>query len=116
MKKFLIVFSLLALIVSSFSISLVHADSFYTITSVRTSPLSDPVGGSVAGGTTVVIRGIGFINGCIPMIGQIPLTDYIVKPTSITGITQPNSAGQYDVEVVCPNGGYVIYSQTYVYY
>jgi hypothetical protein len=61
---------------------------------------TNPVSGSVKGGTQVAIRGTEFASGAAVFFGTTLATDVVVvSPTSITAVTPPHVSGVVDVLV-----------------
>jgi hypothetical protein len=64
-----------------------------------------PNSGPVAGGTSVVITGQGFVAGTTVKFGGVPATSTLINSsTTITAVTAAHSAGAVDVVVTNPDG------------
>ncbi len=62
-----------------------------------------PVSGEVAGGTTVTIKGNGFVTGATVAIGGVAATGVVVGgATSLTAVTGAHATGLADVTVTIP--------------
>jgi hypothetical protein len=62
-----------------------------------------PVSGPVAGGTTVTIRGSGFVAGATVAIGGVAATGVVVNgSTRVTAVTGAHATGLADVTVTIP--------------
>jgi PKD repeat protein len=73
--------------------------------SVTTIGAVMPISGSVAGGTSLIISGDGFMPGATVKIGGITATSVQVESaTSITAVTASHSAGAVDVNVTNIDG------------
>lgn len=79
------------------------SDRFTYVAAPIVSSIS-PSSGSTGGGTTVVITGIGFVDGAMVTIGDIATTGVTwVSATSITANTPPGTAGAKNVVVTNPD-------------
>jgi hypothetical protein len=62
-----------------------------------------PVSGLTTGGTTVTIKGSGFVSGATVTIGSVAATGVVVAgSTSLTAVTGPHATGLADVTVTVP--------------
>jgi hypothetical protein len=62
-----------------------------------------PVGGPITGGTTVTVRGSGFVAGATVAIGGVAATDVVVAgSTALTAVTGAHATGLADVTVTIP--------------
>jgi hypothetical protein len=90
-------------------------DSGTQIAQVVVSSLS-PVSGPIAGGTTVTIRGQGFVAGATVTIGGVAATGVVVSgPTSLTAVTGPHATGLADVTVTIPGPYSATLAQSFFY-
>ncbi|HEY3817812.1 MAG TPA: IPT/TIG domain-containing protein [Polyangiaceae bacterium] len=63
------------------------------------------VAGPMGGGTPVVIRGSGFLEGCEVKVDRVPVKASFVSPTELAFTTLPrNLPGAVDVDVINPDG------------
>ena len=87
------------------SLALVDAAPSGADTPAPTVTAVSPDIGPVAGGTTVLVTGTGFVDGSTSVnFGPTPATDVIVSsPTTLTALAPANAAGSYDVTVTIPD-------------
>ena len=75
-----------------------------------------PVSGPVAGGTTVTIRGSGFVAGATVAIGGVAATGVVVGgSTSLTAVTGAHATGLADVTVTIPGPRSATLAQGFFY-
>ena len=93
----------------SFSVS-IPADTFFSLANF-TAPTPgaphvtsiSPVSGPTTGGTTVTIRGSGFVAGATVSVGGVAATGVVVADaTSLTAVTGAHPTGPADVTVTIP--------------
>jgi len=77
-----------------------------------------PVNGPTAGGTTVTIRGYGFVAGATVTIGGVAATGVsVTSPTSLTAVTGAHATGLVDVTVNVPTAPYpATLAQSFFYF
>jgi IPT/TIG domain len=80
------------------------ADQFTYGTPPPTVSSVSPSGGTVAGGTSVVITGTGFTGATAVTFGGVAATIGTVSATSITATTPAHGAGAVNVQVTTPAG------------
>ncbi len=82
-----------------------------TITSIS------PDGGLTTGGTQVVIRGSGFLNGATVTFGGVGATGVtVLNGATVTAITPPHAAGRVDVRLANPDGQAATLPDAFVYF
>ena len=86
------------MVVSQGEVSSVTNGSFTYITPPTVTSIS-PKEGTTAGGTTVKIKGTGFLTGAKVKIGGETTSVTVVSETEITAKTAAESAGEQEVEV-----------------
>ena len=75
-----------------------------------------PVSGEVAGGTTVTIRGNGFVTGATVTIGGVAATGVVLSgSTSLTAVTGAHATGLADVVVTVPGPRSATLAQGFFY-
>jgi hypothetical protein len=75
-----------------------------------------PVSGPIAGGTTVTIRGSGFVAGATVAIGGVAATGVVVGgPASLTAVTGAHATGLADVTVTIPGPRSATLAQGFFY-
>ena len=85
------------------------------VAAVQVTSIS-PVSGPTGGGTTVTIRGSGFMAGATVTIGGVAATGVAVTgPTTLTAITGAAATGLADVTVAVPGPYSATLSQAYFY-
>jgi hypothetical protein len=82
----------------------------YRVTSIS------PVNGPIDGGTTVTIRGQGFVPGATVGIGGVTASGVVVtSPTTLTAVTGPHATGLADVTVTVPGPQSATLAQGFFY-
>jgi hypothetical protein len=75
-----------------------------------------PVSGPIAGGTTVTIKGSGFVSGATVTIGGVAATGVVVTgSTSLTAVTGAHATGLADVTVTIPGPRSATLAQGFFY-
>ena len=62
-----------------------------------------PNHGPATGGTKIIIRGAGFLQGAKVIVGKRPATAEMKDDTTIEAVTPPNPQGVFDVRVINPD-------------
>jgi hypothetical protein len=87
-------------------------DAGTPVPAVQVTSIS-PVSGPIAGGTTVTIRGSGFMAGATVTMGGVAASGIVVTGlTSLTAVTGANATGLADVTVTVPGPYSATYSAT----
>ena len=81
-----------------------------TFTSVQTPTVNSitPTSGPLAGGTSIIITGTGFIGATSVTFGSTPATSYTVNNATQITATSPAGSGTVDVRVTTPGGTSVV--------
>ena len=75
-----------------------------------------PVSGPIGGGTTVSIRGSGFMSGAEVNFGGVAATGVVVTgPATLTAVTVPHATGLADVTVTIPGPHSATLAQAFFY-
>jgi hypothetical protein len=75
-----------------------------------------PVSGPVAGGTTMIVRGYGFVAGATVAVGGVAATGVVVAgSTSLTAVTGAHATGLADVTVTIPGPRSAMLAQGFFY-
>jgi IPT/TIG domain len=75
-----------------------------------------PISGPIAGGTTVTIKGSGFVSGATVTIGGVGATSVVVAgSTSLTAVTGAHATGLADVTVTIPGPRSATLAQGFFY-
>ena len=76
----------------------------------------NPIGGPLAGGTSVTITGTGFQSGATVTFGTVPATNVVfVNSNQITATTPANPAGAVNVKVTNPDTQFGTLTNGYLY-
>ena len=62
-----------------------------------------PNHGSTSGGTKIIVRGAGFLQGAKVIVGNRPATAELQDDSTIEAVTPPNPQGVFDVRVINPD-------------